>query len=487
MLSENNTSYPSYDLAVIGGGINGAAIARDAALRGMSVILLEKDDFGSGASSKSSKLAHGGIRYLEHLHFALVKESLHERDLLLKNAPHLVKPLPFVYPVYAKDPHSLWKVRLGLHVYDFLSGNSSLPHHKKMVSSEIVKTFSGMKSEGLKGGCHYFDAQMLDNRIVIENILDAEKNGAIVKNYAEVTQLLFSNHKVSGLIYKSDGKEYQIHARCVLNATGAWSNGVTALEKNVSHPQVSPTKGIHILLPLIQKDTALILHAPQDGRIFFIIPWEGVSLVGTTDTYYGGDPDNVSVDPNDITYLLEAVNYYFPESHFKENSILGSFAGLRPLVDTSKPSNPSSISREHCIEVSNGGLITILGGKYTTYRKIAEEAVDIVLSGFPDKKKYAPCTTKKIPLPGAQGSLDDVFQSCLAFGLPSDLSEHLVHHYGVFALKILDVLRAHPDKNVPISKNRLHLLAEETYAIQYEHVKKREDFLCRRTNLGFYT
>lgn len=488
-MQDNPVQYPRYDLAVIGGGINGAAIARDASMRGMKVILLEKEDFGFGASTKTSKLAHGGLRYLELFHFGLVKESLKERELLLKNAPHLVKPLPFLFPVYHSDKYPLWQVQLGLLIYDFLSGSSKLPKSKKLKATTVNERFPHLKSENLKGGCLYYDVQMLDHRILIENVLAAEQNGAVVRNYAKVDQFIIHDGKVQGLIYRDafSGVNHQIEALCFVNATGAWSNELTSLEPNAGHPQVAPSKGVHIVLPPIEQSGALILRTPQDGRVFFILPWEGCTLVGTTDTRYKDDPDVVSTSPEDILYLLEAFNFYYPGYGFHKESILADFVGLRPLIDEGDSSTPSKLSREHVVDVSSGGLVTVLGGKYTTYRQIAEEVVDVVSKRLGGQ--FAKCQTKDIPLPGAMGgsdSLDKIVVKCTKMGLSQQITQHLIGHYGVMTERILEIIDKDPSQQQKIVEELPYLHAEVTYAIEYEHVKTAEDWLYRRSNMGLF-
>lgn len=472
----------SYDLVVIGGGINGAAIARDAALRKLKVVLLEKNDFAAGASSKTSKLAHGGVRYLEQLHFGLVKESLTERGLLLINAPHLVKPLPFIMPVYASDPHSLWKVHFGLYLYDFLAYSNGLPRHRKLSAKEVLSEIEGLKGDELHGGCSYYDAQMQDTRIVIENILSAEQAGAEVHNHTEVTGLIREDGKVRGVSFidKQTGKQRLFRSEVVVNATGAWSDRIGEMEPDAFHCRSAPSKGVHLILPKMISDKALLLHAPQDGRVFFVLPWGENSLVGTTDTFYEGDPDKLSISVEDKTYLLDALNSYFPERQLTEASIISSFVGLRPLVASDKKS-ASDVTREHVIQTSEGGLITLLGGKFTTHRLVAEEVVDRVVDRMPKNKKFLPCSTRITPLPGALGPypLSEVRNILQGAGIEPRLVDHLVNTYGTTSLKILEIIRRDPSGSTLISKNHPHVFAEVTYGIENEHVKSLGDWLLR--------
>lgn len=478
------------DLVVIGGGINGAAIARDAAMRGLKVILLEKSDFGAGASTKTSKLIHGGLRYLESLHFGLVKESLAEQALLLKNAPHLVHPLSFFFPVYSHHQRPLWQIHLGLYLYDFFSRNSGMPRHRKCTKQEITLRYPQLNREGLVGGCEYYDAQMLDNRIVIENILAAEECGAIVINYAEVIGLLETQDHISGVRFRNrlTGQEETISCKVVVNATGAWSNQIAAMESETGSLKVAPTKGIHLVIPQVTKDQALILHAPQDGRVFFILPWGKNSLLGTTDTYFHGDPDKVTIEDSDIGYLLEAFHFYFPEIQLNKSSIIAAFAGLRPLVASEEdPNSPSAVSRNHVIDRTKKEMITVLGGKYTTHRKIAEDVVNTVLSGLGSAGKFRPCTTKITPLPGAGNSaeLDRLRRDLQEGGLQEEQVDHLIANYGRLCGRILAIIRDSSEEVKRICPDHPHIFAEVTYAIQEEHAKRLEDWFCRRTSIAY--
>lgn len=334
------------DIVIYGGGIVGAACARDASLRGFSVALIDRYDFASGASSKSSKLAHGGLRYLESLNFRLTKESLQERNWLITHAPQMVKPLPFIFPL---NKDSRLKVKAGLALYDFLASNDIVPDHCYLSPLPSIR-------DDIKAGYVYFDAQLEDARLVFANLYDAKLHGAHIENYSKA---------------HPDGK-------IIINTIGAFS------------PLCAPTKGIHLVLPQIEKKFAFILRAPQDNRIFFVIPWKGHSLVGTTDTVYNGNPEEVSVDQADIDYLLEAFTYYFPKA---STNIISTFAGLRPLIKTSGL-KPSEIPRDHLIKVE-GNTLSVVGGKYTTFRLMAEQTIDKACELLNDSR---PCHTKSLIL-----------------------------------------------------------------------------------------
>lgn len=478
-----------YDLVVIGGGINGAAIARDAALRGLYVALLEKGDFGSGASSNTSKLVHGGLRYLEQFHLSLVKESLHERDLLLKNAPHLVHPKPFLVPVYAGGPHYLSTIRFGLMLYDFLGGAGGMPKHVKVDREYILKTFPSINPSGLKGGCIYYDGQMDDARLVLENVLSAEQAGATVLNYTRADSFSYENGRVAG-VNATDlltGERKEVRGSLVVSAMGAWTGRMDDGWKEKKALAAAPTKGVHLVIDGGRTETALLLRAPQDGRVFFVIPWAGKTLIGTTDTYYKGDPDETAVAEEDKNYLLEAYNAYFPKAKISGDSILSTFAGLRPLVKQGGGLKPSDVNREHVIEARTDGLITILGGKYTTYRAIAEEVVDKVVSMLPEKSRRGPCVTAVTPLPGAQGhcTFDEARAKLMAKGLPERIVKRLVETYGVRSLLVAEYLFADPSGIKPISASHPYLWGEVDFAVREEHARNLSDWLYRRSKMGY--
>lgn len=481
MINSSEEKQASYDLVIIGGGINGAAVARDAALRGLKVILLEKADFGAGASTKTSKLAHGGLRYLEQYEFGLVNESIQERNLLLKNAPHLVHPLEFTFPVFSHSSRPLWQVNLGLYLYDFFAWGCGLPSHSKLTKQQIMKKFSGIKSEDLVGGCCYYDAQMKDNRLVIENILAAEQAGAKVLNYARVHNFVWEEGKIIGVIYRRQGSDTDVLVKCslVINATGAWSNQMTLLDSTSSECQVAPTKGVHLVVPRMF-ETSLILQTPQDGRIFFVLPWEENSIIGATDTFFSGNPDELEATDQDVDYLLKACSYYFPHLNLSVDSIISTFVGLRPLVANPQSRKPSLVSRDHVIHVSKGRMVTILGGKFTTHRRMAEEVVDIAISQLHSKPEVDRCRTKEIPLPGALFDRGDLRSQLEQIGFPKTYSEYLLENYGGLVKHIINLVRETPALTQQVRSDYPYTCAEWIYVSQFEHVRSVEEWLHRR-------
>jgi len=480
----------NYDLVVIGGGINGTSIARDAALRGLKVLLLEKDDYASGASSKTSKLIHGGLRYLEQGALTLVKESIRERNLLLKNAPHLVKPLEFLFPVYKGDKRPLWMVQLGLCLYDFLDSSSPLASHRKMSQREIHDQFPFLKTNSLRGGFLYYDAQMQDHRLVIENVLSAREHGAHLLNYTEVTGLLKEKGKIYGVCYKSSrrGLKGEVSANIIVSACGAWSNEILALDIPDATPIVRPTKGVHLVIPKLKTQTALILSTRQDGRIFFLMPWGDYSLLGTTDTDYQGDPNVVTVEDNDVNYLLTAINQYLSSNKFTKDNVIASFAGLRPLR-ASKQAKSHHIGREHLLKTTTSGIIYVVGGKYTTARKVAEETVDIVISRL--KKSTTPCMTHKIPLYGglehalSHASNKEISALAEKSNITPGQLQRLFQTYGSAYPKVLDLIANTDQGNKNLCPHHPHMIAELIYAITEEQTLTLEDWFLRRTWLGY--
>jgi glycerol-3-phosphate dehydrogenase len=457
-----------YDLAIIGGGINGAGIARDASQRGLKVILFEKHDFAFGASSKSSKLAHGGLRYLQYFNFGLVQESLAERSTLQKIAPHLVKMARFIFPIYPHTP-SKWLVQLGLNVYDFLSP-SSVAKHQNLTPEEVQNLFPQIQDIGLSGGCLFSDAIMQDSRLVLENILTAQAQGAEALNYTPVTSI----EKIDKQLFKVYSRDQFALAKCIVNATGAWSPEVQKLDPAYEKLELAPSKGIHLVIPLINPIYPLILIAPQDRRILFLIPWNGYSLLGTTDSPFTGNPDKVEVSQQEIDYLLIAFNAYFPKITVKPFS---AFAGVRPLLKEDYKST-SATSREHRLLQSSTGIFHLLGGKYTAYRLMAEQTVDAVCKQL---GLTIPCQTAQVPLDGAASFQDPNLQGILS---PQQW-ERLKLFYGNRSLKIWEIVCNSPEQAGLISPERPEIFAELTYAVHFEMAKTVEDWLYRRTAAGY--
>jgi len=372
-----------FDILVIGGGINGCAIARDASLRGAKTSLIEKNDFASGASGKSTKLIHGGIRYLEQLNFKFVYEALHERTILLKTVPHLVRPLEFIIPVYKNDPRSLLKMRSGVFIYDCLARGEKIRSHRYVRSEDFVALEPNIELRGLKGAVTYYDAQVDDVRLCLANAVSSYEAGCCVANKVEAKGLIKEKGKVCG-VHAQDmlsKKEFIIRARAVINATGAWSNSIVKMDSPSAPLITRPTKGVHIVYKKLPVKRAVLFSARKDARVCFVIPWRGLTLIGTTDTDYTGSCDEVYATAAEIEYLLSEVRRIFPGENIEKDGIITTYASLRPLANTQE--QPTwKISRESLIQESESGLISVAGGKYTTYRRLAEKVVDMALLRF---------------------------------------------------------------------------------------------------------
>jgi glycerol-3-phosphate dehydrogenase len=373
----------TFDVVIIGGGIIGVGIARDAALRGMSVALFEQSDFGSGTTSGSTRLIHGGLRYLEQFDFALVKMDLQERATLLKIAPHLVKPLPFILPFYDANFFERTKFKIGLTIYDAFAGSENLEKHRTLSAEEVHQLEPKLSTKNLNGGALFYDAQVnFPERLCLENLLDAERAGAEIFNYCRVTEAIYEHGKISGVVVSDLLDESQrniaVRGEIVVNAAGAWFNKVAgALEKKAQN-EIRTTKGVHVACPPTLAEHAVIFNSPIDGRVMFVIPWNNFTWIGTTDTDFEGDPQDVRATKKDVDYLIESAASIIPE--IKDAKIYFANAGVRALVR--EPGSESSVSRMHKIETAINhrinGLINVLGGKITGYRQIAEEVTDIL-------------------------------------------------------------------------------------------------------------
>ena len=400
-----------FDILVIGGGINGCAIARDAALRGAKSALIEKNDFAAGASGKTTKLIHGGIRYLEQFNFKLVYESLHERQILLKTAPHLVHPLEFIIPVYKNGPRSLLKMKTGVALYELLAGKNRITCRRSLKKDELVALEHNIDSHNLKGGVIYCDAQMDDIRLCLDNAISAHEAGCCVANKVETSEFIKEKGRIAGVWAqdKLTGENFLIHADIVVNATGAWSNIMVKADDAQAQPITRPTKGIHIVYRKLPHERAILLSNHNDKRIFFVIPWRNFTLIGTTDTDFSGSLEEVYACVDEVEYLLEETRRVFPGENIDKSGIITTFAGLRPLVNT-QGKLTWKVSREHLIKESESGLISVVGGKYTTYRHLAEQVVDVAL-GKLKGRSFNKCITASTGPSLAQQKITDLRDS----------------------------------------------------------------------------
>jgi glycerol-3-phosphate dehydrogenase len=371
-----------FDVLVVGGGINGAGIARDAALRGLKVALVERADFASGTSSRSSRLVHGGVRYLEHGYLHLVFESSRERRTLLRIAPHLVRPLEFTWPSYRGARIPRWKLRAGLWLYDVLALFRNVARHRALGVRAVTEREPALAREGLTGGATYFDAATDDARLTLANVVDAAKAGAVVLNYAGVVSILFDGGRAAGAVVRDSiaGDGFEVRAAVVVNATGPWTDSVSRMEDPASHAAVLGTKGVHISVPAerVGNRGAVTLLSPTDGRVMFVLPAGALTIIGTTDTATTETPDGVRATLADVQYLLDCANASFPAAKLVPGDVVSAWAGIRPLIASGNAGDPAGASREHQVVVGPRGVIAVTGGKLTTYRSMSAEVVDAV-------------------------------------------------------------------------------------------------------------
>ena len=492
-----------FDVIVIGAGINGAGIARDAAMRGLRVLLLDKGDIGGGTSSWSTRLIHGGLRYLEHGEFRLVRESLRERSCLLNICPHLVRPIPLLVPVYEKARRGWWTIRLGMIAYDALSFNKSLPGHRMLSAAETLQQAPALNREGLRGAAVYFDAQVeFAERLVLENVLSAVAHGATVFTYARVEKLMVENAAVRGVEFTREGwcsdptvtegsgvARQTAYADIVINATGPWVDQVLTESSADSPRLIGGTKGSHIVLAPFPgaPATAIYVEAETDGRPFFIIPWNGKYLIGTTDIRYDGDLDDVRIASDEIDYLLRETNRVLPKARITRDQILYTYSGVRPLPFAGDK-DAQSITRRHFIRAHPRlrGLFSIVGGKLTTYRSLAQQTVDLVLQQLPSHSDFFECTTGRYPLPGAATADFDTF--CVNFKqhsrLPEATNDRLLRIYGTRVSLLLDLIEKDASLAKVFDSETGALSAEVVFAFTHELATTLGDCLLRRTMVG---
>ncbi len=406
------------DVLVVGGGIVGAGVARDAAMRGLRVGLVEQNDLASGTSSRSSRLLHGGLRYLAQGRVGLVYEASHEKSVLRRIAPHLVQPLPFVFPAYRRTTWPLWQLRIGVKLYDLLCGGYNFDRSSSLSVAQLASHLPGIKTTDLTGGVRYFDALTNDARLVIDTLLSAKHYRGIISNY---TQL--ENASPHGQVWRCQvrdviaGHAYDVTARCVVNATGPWAQTIPH-----SRVRLRLTKGIHLVVDRGRLPVPDAVVMTEAGRILFAIPWGERVILGTTDTDYDGPLEDPQAEPGDVAYILRVVNEAFPSAALGEADVISRWAGLRPLIDTGR-GGPSDISRAHQIAMPEPGWLDVAGGKLTTYRLIAQQAVDRLVAYL--DVRAAPCRTADEPLVPV-GSATRTAESSI---LPPEVSRELVDHY----------------------------------------------------------
>jgi len=478
-----------FDMLVIGGGATGCGVALDAASRGLKVALVEKNDFSEGTSSRSTKLLHGGVRYLEmavkHLdrgQYHLVRDALKERGVLLRIAPHLCHRLSLVTPLYKwmEVPYIL----AGLKLYDLLAGSTGIGDSRLLGRSKALQKFPMLHAEGLKAGVLYYDGQFNDARMSVCIALTAAQHGAVIANHIGVTDFIKEEGKVTGVKVSDSvsGESWEVRARTVINATGPFADNVRLMDDPTSRPMLKASSGIHILLDkrFAPPDTGLLIPKTEDGRVLFVLPWEGHALVGTTD-----EPAEVTEHPRpsreDISYLLRHIGRYF-DLQVSESDIKAAWSGLRPLIFDPKASDTAKLTRDHLIEQSTSGLITIAGGKWTTYRKMAHDVVDHAVKKFALKTRSG-CWTDRIYIIGGE-SYDPQGDAGLVekYGFDTHVAWHLNRAYGDRAD---DVARfAVSGYGALLARDHPYLEAEVLYAVRHECAEHTIDVLARRIPLA---
>lgn len=478
-----------FDLLVIGGGATGCGIAADAASRGLSVALIDKNDLAEGTSSRSTKLVHGGVRYLEaavkkmdRAQYHLVKEALYERGVFLKNAPHFADRLPLVTPIYkwAEVPY----VYAGLLLYDLLAGKESLGRSYVVSRKEALRRFPMLKSEGLKAGVVYYDGQFNDARMAVTLALTAQKHGAVIANHVEAIALEKNEGRLCGARVRDalSGEEFAIKARGVVNAAGPFVDRLRQMDEPGSAPILKAASGIHIVLSsrFVPPDTGMLIPKTEDGRVLFILPWQGHALIGTTDS-----PSEIMDHPpakeEEIEYVLRHINKYFDVS-VSRSDVLSVWSGLRPLVQAPETTDTAQLVREHLMLVSPSGLLSMAGGKWTSYRKMAEEAVDQAIASFGFKPQRA-CQTGHLRLVGAE-NFEPAGERVLnqTYGFDADVAHHLHHAFGDQAVRIARL--ATSGFGARLHARHPYLEAEVLYAARHEFAERASDVLTRRIPLA---
>lgn len=485
-----------FDLLIIGGGITGCGIALDAATRGLKTALVEMQDFAAGTSSRSTKLVHGGLRYLKQFEVKMVAEVGKERAIVYENAPHVTTPERMLLPIHKGGTFGKLSTSIGLRIYDFLAGVKKAERRTMLSAEQTIEKEPLIKRNGLKGGGRYVEYRTDDARLTIEVMKEAAAKGVKAANYAKVIELLYQEGKVIGAKVEDQlsGAVFEIFAKKVINATGPWVDALRGKDHSLNGKKLRLTKGVHLVIdqsrfPLRQ---AVYFDTP-DGRMVFAIPRDGKTYVGTTDTIYNIDPIHPKMTVRDRSYIMDAINYMFPAVKIKEEDIESSWAGVRPLI-YEEGKDPSEISRKDEIWVSDSGLITIAGGKLTGYRKMAETVVDLLARLFQSEegRRLSSCQTKHLPVSGGHFNGSENFPSFIwakekaagAAGLSGGQYQRLVHRYGSNIDRIFEAAKSYEPKNkygLPID-----VYVQIVYAIEEEMAVKPADFFIRRTGALFF-
>ena len=493
-----------FDVLVVGGGITGVGVALDAAARGLRTALVERDDFASGTSSKSSKMIHGGLRYLQNGDVRLVYEALRERRRLMRNAPHLVEILPFMIPILTKDGVVSKKVAKALGsamwMYDLTGGWRIGKLHRRVSAEEAASHFPTTHLDKLSAGYLYFDAGADDARLALTVARTAAERGAVVVNRCAVVDVIVDpmQRTATGVVVEADGSRFEVAARCIVNAAGVWADEVRSLDEAEHPDSIRPAKGVHITVPWdkIRVDIAVIIPVRADRRSLFLVPWgpraDGTFehvYVGTTDTDYDGPLDDPQCTADDIDYVLTALNQALDPSiteRITPDDITGVWAGLRPLVKSATTAPDASgaaaktadLSRQHQVAVSETGVVRVNGGKLTTYREMAEDTVDLVAKRLDAPRRARRSATRRLRLVGGDKTSTS--------GEPGTLEHHLAHRYGTMADEIRALIAFRPDLGEPLVAGQPYLRAEAVYAVRHEMASTLDDVLARRTRAHLF-
>ena len=476
-----------FDLLVIGGGVTGAGVALDGASRGLKVALIEAGDLASGTSSRSSKLIHGGLRYLEQYDFKLVKEALREREMMVTTlAPHLVKPVSFLFPLTEKFRERTY-VGAGLALYDLLRGfKRALPWHKHLDQKRVAKVAPSLRADIITGGIQYFDAQVDDARHTMMIARTAKRYGARIATYTEATELIRDGKRVVGVKVKPQGgRAFAVKAKVTVLAGGVWTSPL--YEKFGLKPgyEVRMSKGAHIVVPgdAISSESGIIIKTPLS--VLFIIPWFGKWIVGTTDTEYRDDPGTPVASKSDVDYILAQANRVLTP-RLRRSDVIGVYAGLRPLISSAPDSPTTKLSREHIVDRPAPGFVSIAGGKYTTYRVMAEDAVDVASA---ELRRIVPeSSTAQLPLLGADGYFaltNKVSLLASEYALSEQAIRHLLDRYGSEIVTLLELTRKKPELSSKLNPNLEYLKVEAVYAVEFEGARNLIDIIDRRTRISF--
>ena len=476
-----------FDLVVIGGGVTGAGIALDGASRGLKVALIEAGDLASGTSSRSSKLIHGGLRYLEQYDFKLVKEALREREMMVTTlAPHLVKPVSFLFPLTEKFRERTY-VGAGLALYDLLRGfKRALPWHKHLDQKRVAKVAPSLRSDIITGGIQYFDAQVDDARHTMLIARTAKRYGARIATYTEVTDLIREGKRVIGVKVRPEGgRAFEVKAKVTILAGGVWTSPLYKRFGLKPGYEVRMSKGAHIVVPgdAISSESGIIIKTPLS--VLFIIPWFGKWIVGTTDTEYKDDPGSPVASKADVDYILTQANRVLTP-RLKQSDVIGVYAGLRPLISSAPDSPTTKLSREHIVDRPVPGFVSIAGGKYTTYRVMAEDAVDVASA---ELRRIVPdSSTAQLPLLGADGYValtNKVPLLAKEYGISEESIRHLLDRYGSEIATLLELTRDRPELKKKIDPKLEYLKVEVLYAVEFEGARTLMDIVDRRTRIAF--